>query len=381
MTSTLIHQPHDKLFKQAMAVHKVAREFFQEHLPTQLLNQFDLNTLQLEKQSFIDAAYKTTEADLIYRVQSNKNSAYIYLLCEQQTNIDHFITFRLWTYLIRLLENHHKKHPKDDLPLVYPLIVYAGEKVWNAPLEFTELFGEQKELMQEFWLKPCKLVDVYRLEDKLLQEHLLSGLLKYILKHRQARDFELFLETLLPWINKVEVEHDSSFSRIVLRYVMNGMEANDIQVFLDKSEAYLSEQLRGEVMTLAQQFEERGYQRGITLAEKFEERGYQRGVTLAEEFEKRGYQRGVTLAEEFEERGYQKGITKGITLAQEFKERGMRQGEATLLLKLLQRRFSTVPIQYQKAIEEADAETLLKWGERILEAKNLWEVFNQTESS
>ena len=63
-----IHQASDKLFKLSMAKLPVAIDFFKANLPKELLAKTDLKSLKLEKQSFIDAAYKATEADVVYSV-------------------------------------------------------------------------------------------------------------------------------------------------------------------------------------------------------------------------------------------------------------------------------------------------------------------------
>ena len=46
-----------------------------------------------------------------------------------------------------------------------------------------------------------------------------------------------------------------------------------------------------------------------------------------------------------------------------------------MLLKLLERKFHAVPESARKRIEAADAETLLVWGERVLDANSLDEVW------
>ncbi len=54
-------------------------------------------------------------------------------------------------------------------------------------------------------------------------------------------------------------------------------------------------------------------------------------------------------------------------------------GEATLLKRQLQRRFDKIPSEYIQRIAQADAQTLLEWGEKILDAKTLEDVFNISE--
>ena len=54
---------------------------------------------------------------------------------------------------------------------------------------------------------------------------------------------------------------------------------------------------------------------------------------------------------------------------------GRVEGEAAMLLRLLERKFHPLPESARQRVASADAETLLVWGERVLDAKNLEEVW------
>lgn len=51
------------------------------------------------------------------------------------------------------------------------------------------------------------------------------------------------------------------------------------------------------------------------------------------------------------------------------------RGEAKMLLRLLQRRFGTIDDQTRRRVQSADADQLLEWGDRVLSAERLEEVF------
>ena len=51
------------------------------------------------------------------------------------------------------------------------------------------------------------------------------------------------------------------------------------------------------------------------------------------------------------------------------------EGEAAMLLRLLERKFRPLPESARQRVAAADAETLLVWAERVLDAKNLDEVW------
>ena len=56
-------------------------------------------------------------------------------------------------------------------------------------------------------------------------------------------------------------------------------------------------------------------------------------------------------------------------------EQGRREGEARLLLGQLERKFGLLPKAMRTRVAGADSEVLLRWGERLLTAERLEEVF------
>lgn len=58
-------------------------------------------------------------------------------------------------------------------------------------------------------------------------------------------------------------------------------------------------------------------------------------------------------------------------------QKGIQQGEYAILHRLLLRKFRQVPPRYLAMLLKADSETLLRWSEKILEAKSLAEVFEE----
>ncbi len=56
-------------------------------------------------------------------------------------------------------------------------------------------------------------------------------------------------------------------------------------------------------------------------------------------------------------------------------ERGRREGESMLLLRQLERRFGPLDEHTCQRVKSADAERLLEWGERFVDARTLQDVF------
>jgi hypothetical protein len=115
----------------------------------------------------------------------------------------------------------------------------------------------------------------------------------------------------------------------------------------------LPEQLQVEYNEAVKQIEEEKEMTYITTAERL---GIEQGLRL-------GVQQGV-------QQGIQQGVQQGI-------QQGIQQGEATLLIRLLQRRFGNIPAHYLELIQQASSDLLLLWGERVLKAVTVEEIFQE----
>ncbi len=73
----------------------------------------------------------------------------------------------------------------------------------------------------------------------------------------------------------------------------------------------------------------------------------------------------VSTAEQF---GREKGFEEGI-------QQGWQKGEAAVLIRQLTLKFRKISDNYRQKVLEADADTLLLWSERILDATTIEEIF------
>ena len=77
------------------------------------------------------------------------------------------------------------------------------------------------------------------------------------------------------------------------------------------------------------------------------------------------------FAQRFREEGREEGRDEG---RKEGWQHGLQRGEARILTALLRLRFGNLADPVSERIESADADTLLRWSERVLTARTLDEV-------
>lgn len=84
----------------------------------------------------------------------------------------------------------------------------------------------------------------------------------------------------------------------------------------------------------------------------------------------------ATFAEYFKQRGLKEGWQEGRQKGrQEGLQEGVQRGEYSLLIRLLERKFKKISLHVLQQLAQANAETLLIIGERVLEAKKLEDIF------
>ena len=81
--------PHDSLFKRIMENDIAAKEFLNEYLPQEVKDIIDLNTIKVQKESYIEPNLTKRLSDIVYSVNTKDNKdAFIYVISEHQSSVD-----------------------------------------------------------------------------------------------------------------------------------------------------------------------------------------------------------------------------------------------------------------------------------------------------
>lgn len=259
-TKNTIHNPHDAAFLGALSNHKVARDVMRSFLPSEILEQADLAHIKKYPTKLLSPEYKRFEADIIYQVPLKNQIGLILLHIEHQSTVDPDLPLRIWQYLLLVLMEFAENNPGKPLPVIYPIIIYSGEKPYTASTDFFDLFGEQKDLAKQYLLSPFRLVDVCRMKDEDIKNHKIFGLLEFAYKYRNTLHFRRFLKEYMPWLREIELHVSKKYATISLRYVVDTFTNSSYEEFAEEAKKHLSNELGEKAVTIAQQLEQRGAQ-------------------------------------------------------------------------------------------------------------------------
>lgn len=91
-----------------------------------------LDELEKYESKFITKVFTNSEADVVYKLK-NKN---IFFLIEHQSKIDYSMPYRILSYTSSILnsaiDKKKLKNKSYKLPLVISIVLYSGNKPWDA---------------------------------------------------------------------------------------------------------------------------------------------------------------------------------------------------------------------------------------------------------
>jgi predicted transposase/invertase (TIGR01784 family) len=253
--------PHDRVLRSTMSQPQVIKEFFNNYLPVNIKKEIDIDSIQLQKDSFIDDKLRMQITDLLYTAQFGKQQGYLYILVEHQSTPDKLMPYRILKYKLSIMDHHLKTTGDKQLPVIYPLIFYSGKRTYNHSTNIFDLFGNQKQLAEDILYRPYQLIDLKQIPDNKLKAQLWFGVLGRIMKHIYSKDVLPYFRGIMPELKIIENYGNNDYTYIIISYLFEVGEVPDKNEFIKTVKTGLSVD-EEKVMTLAEQFKAEGKAEG-----------------------------------------------------------------------------------------------------------------------
>lgn len=241
--------------------------------------------------SFVDDELRPYFSDVLYSLKTKGGyEGYVHVLIEHQSSPDRHMAFRLMRYAVATMQRHLDSGHKR-LPLVIPVLFYSGKR---SPYPYTTRWLDEFDdpaLAKTLYCGEFPLVDVTVIPDDEIMGHRSMAALTLLQKHIHRRDVSELLDKLTLLLLTETLTREQVHS--LISYLVQAGEAVDSVVFV-RELAQRVPQHGDELMTIAQQLEQKGIEKGI-------KQGIEQGIEIGE---RRGIEKG-------EQRGIEKGIEKG----------------------------------------------------------------------
>ncbi|MBL4845494.1 MAG: Rpn family recombination-promoting nuclease/putative transposase [Planctomycetes bacterium] len=327
----MTHNPHDALFKASLTP-EAARSLCRAVLPAEIAQAFEDVEITRAPGEFIEEALRDRSSDVLYRAMLGEEETLIYVLFEHQSTVDRLMAFRVLRYMVRIWSQwlDDQETRPEKLPPILPIVVYHGERPWNAAQAFEDLVDLPPPLAAAKHLVPS---------------------FRFVLDDlSQCSDEEL------------RAREAPAFAAVTWIFFRHAYDANrGIEVWQDCAD------LIGELATdLPKQHESLlqlvrySLLQSLGSAEELREELRRVGGQEAEEL-------AVTAGEQLLEQGREQGRREGEV-------KGVLKGERRLLSRILAR-LGTITPTIDARIQAAEADDLEKWAELALSANTIEDVF------
>lgn len=258
-----ISNAHDNFFKDAMKDLRVAREFFQKHLPQDLQQAIQWDSLELQASTYSDILRSETISDIVFKVLLQEKESFLHLMVEHQSTPDPLMAFRAENYRSNLLAQYIKQHPETKtIPLVITLVLYHGRKPWDCARDIRDLVDAPADLVEEYAFRPYRLIDLNTIEDEILRQQLWAGVMQLTLKHIFAKNVLPHIEAMIALLRQLEEARGIQLVENVLIYALDRGEMNK-EAFFKLVRTQFSADVEGKVMTVSEQLRAEGMQQGM----------------------------------------------------------------------------------------------------------------------
>lgn len=319
---------HDHSYKLLFSHPEMVADLIRGFVREDWVQQLDFTSLEKVSGSYVADDLREREDDVIWRVRWGQEWLYVYLLLEFQSTVDRYMAVRILTYLGLLYQDILRTGQLatgDRLPPVLPVVLYNGSKRWDAPTDIADLIVPLPGGLTNYrpQLKYCLLDEGRYAESELAPLRNLAAALFRLENSRTPHDVERVVAALVTWL---EAPEQTSLRRAYTVWLK--------RVFLP------------------------GKMPGIGLG----------SINDLQEVQSMLAERVTEWTQEWQRQGMEKGLRQG-------RQEGRQEGEAALLLRLLELRFGSLDASVRSRVMQADADTLLRWGEGVLTAATIEEIF------
>lgn len=200
-------------------------------------------------------------SDVLYSLKTTAGNGYIHVLIEHQSSPDKHMAFRLMRYAVAAMQRHLEAGHKR-LPLVIPILFYAGRR---TPYPYSTRWLDEFDdplLADRLYSHSFPLVDVTTIPDDEIMQHRSMAALTLLQKHIRQRDLAELMDRLVSIL--MAGDHSSSQVISLINYIVQAGEVSDAKTFVQEL-AQRVPQHENVLMTIAQQLEQIGLEKGIEL--------------------------------------------------------------------------------------------------------------------
>ena len=286
------------LFSHAEMVADLLRGFVHEDWVARL----DFTSLERVNASYVSDSLRGRCDDVVWRVRYSDRWLYVYLLLEFQSTDDPWMALRIWAYVALLYQDLVRGKQlglSGRLPPVLPIVLYNGERPWQAAVEVGDLVEEvpggldhYRPRMRYFLLDEGRIV-----QGELQELKNLAAALFRLEQSREPEDILRVVRSLLVWLAAPEQASLNRAFTVWVEKVLMPARLPGVGIphlhNLTEAETMLAERVKKWTEDWKAQGLEKGLEQGL---EKGLEKGLKKGLEKGRQEGESGARRAIARA-------------------------------------------------------------------------------------
>lgn len=149
--SNIIHKFYDKAYKDLFSHPKMVKDLMEGFVGEDFVKDINFDELEKVNVTFIAESYKEREEDLVVKLRFKEQEVYLYILISLQSSPDKFMALRSLTYTLLFYQDLIKQGKiKDQLPMVFPIVLYTGKEKYNSAIQIEDLIYKPYENLRKY---------------------------------------------------------------------------------------------------------------------------------------------------------------------------------------------------------------------------------------
>jgi len=266
--------PHSEFFTDIIGRKENAQNLLKKALPADIQAHLDLDSLQVEKGSYVDEDQRNHFSDLIFSVNLRKGDlAKIYCLLEHKSTPEIMVSLQVLRYMV--LEWHNIVKQREVvglcLPPIIPIVVYQGHRRWNVGSDFHSIIDFPSDsfrvLVPNFEYLLWDFTDV---DDKKLQDALILRYYVLICKAFSSEKLPDYLfELVEAFFKTLDSQTALEYIEIFFRYIVKSSEKVSKKDF-KRALSQLTQGGEKVMNTLAEQWKTEGREEILSKKDQWE---------------------------------------------------------------------------------------------------------------
>ncbi|HAT49625.1 MAG TPA: hypothetical protein DCS88_04710, partial [Alphaproteobacteria bacterium] len=354
---------HDAIYHRLFSHPEMVADLLHHFLDPALVSSLDCSRMKRMNTKFTAQSGERRRGDIVWEIPTNHgDSVYVLLILEFQSGIDEWMVLRLNVYcglLYQQLVDERQLKGTDGLPPILPIVLYNGKPRWNAASSLQEVIRlpEHSTLWKYQPQLRYHVVDEGRFPEETLKKR--DSLMAIFMRMECPADIQSLTaacEDLVTWF----ATHPDGppLKGLFRELIITNLE----RLGKVDSTRILPEELE-EVVAMC----------SYDIRDLIKDHVDKVTAGIAEDMKRQAaadMKRQVAADVERQVADMKRQV------AADMERQGELKGKIQILLKMMQRRFGTLPDWVDQKITQADSASLDEWGLNMMDAQSLDTVFS-----